>query len=182
MLSFVIWEVSAVTVSRQSVSPYAGSIGHEKISQKELLMTLRYYDLLSRTQTNSKEAVSSKPLSADQLQALAWQAIVLSREAKHQGIQVSDAEVREEVERLFSIGTGFNEPFYQNWIRTNFRGQPRDFEEVARKQIAVQKIRQKVLEGIPEKDRDARWLQWLGPVLSRAKIHTYSPEKSETND
>ncbi len=190
MLSFVIWEVSAVTISRQSISSYAGSIGHEKISQKELTMTLRYYDLLARSQANrketsqnqkeTKEGGASEPLSQDQLQALAWQAIVLSREAKHQDIQVSDEEVREEVEHLFAVGAGFNEQFYQNWIQTNFRGSARDFEEVVRKHLAVQKIRQKILAKIPEKDREARWLEWLAPVLSRAKIHAYSAQKSES--
>ncbi len=193
VIAFVIWGAGTITISKQSSSPYAGSVGHEKISQKELITTLRYYDLLAKSQANNQETtqnqketkekeLSEPPLSFDQLQALAWQTIALSREAKHEGIQVSDEEVRQEVEKLFSIGPSFNEQFYRNWIHTNFRGQPRDFEEVVRKHLAVQKIRQKVLEGVPVKDRETYWLKWLAPVLGRTNIHAYSSEKSETND
>lgn len=191
-LSFVIWEVSAVTVSRQSASPYIGSVSHEKISHKEFMTTFRYYDLLahskesqnetSQNQKGSKEASQPEPLSFDQLRALTWQAIALSREAKREGIRVSDEEVRSEVEKLFSTGKEFNKEFYQTWVRTNFRGSPRDFEEAVRKHLVVQRIRQKVLEGTPDKDRETRWLEWLQLTLSHAHIYDYSGQKSENTE
>ncbi len=192
VLSFVIWEVSAVTISRQSVSPYIGSVGHEKISHKEFMTTFRYYDLLahsqeaqietSQNQKGTKEAPKPEPLSFDQLRALTWQTIVLSREAKREGIRISDKEVQNEVEKLFSTGNGFNEEFYQTWVRTNFRETPRDFEETVRKRLAVQKIREKVLGGIPEKDRETRWFEWMQLILSRANVHDYSSQKPESTE
>lgn len=192
MLSFLIWEVSAVTISRQSTSPYIGSVGHEKISHKEFTTTFRYYDLLAHSQESqneiaqnqkgTKKASKSEPLSFDQLRALTWQAIVLSREAKREGIRISDEEVRKEVEKLFSTGNEFNEGLYQTWVQTNFRGTPRDFEESVRKHLAVQKIREKVLEGIPEKDHETRWLQWMQLTLSRTNVRDYSNQKPESTE
>ena len=161
VLSFVIWGAGSISVSRQSASSYMGSINGERISNKEFLTTLRYYDLLSRTRADQKQTSQDQKqteettipdsLSFSQIRALTWQAIVLSREAKREGIQVTDEEVREEVEQLFGGTSGFNNEFYRNWIHTNFRGQARDFEEAVRKHISVQKIRQRVLEGVSEK-------------------------------
>ena len=196
VLSFIIWGAGTISVSKQSVSSYIGSVNGKKISHKEFLTTLRYYDLLARTQAararektaptqkgaKEKETPESENLSFDQLRALTWQAIVLSQEAKHEGIRVRDEEVREEVERLFSGSAGFNEEFYQTWIHTNFRGQPRDFEEAVRKYLAVQKMRQKVLEGAPEKNRETRWLEWLKPVIIKANVHDYTAQKPETTN
>ena len=192
VLSFIIWGVGSISVSRQSVSSYIGSVSGKKISQKEFLTTMRYYDLLVRTQAalmktspnqnQTEKTPESETLSINQLRALTWQAIVLSREAKQEGIGVNDEEVRGEIEKLFSGSAGFNEEFYQTWIHTNFRGQARDFEEAVRKHIAVQKMRQKVLEGIPEKEREARWLEWLKPVIIRANVRDYAARKPETAD
>ena len=190
VLSFIIWGAGSISVSRQSVFSYIGSVKGEKISQKEFLTTMRYYDLLVRTQAAREKTSSnqnqtektpeSETLSVNQLQALTWQAIVLSREAKQEGIHVNDEEVRNEIEKLFSGSAGFNEEFYQTWIHTNFRGQARDFEEAVRKHIAVQKMRQKVLEGIPEKEREARWLEWLKPVIIHANVRDFTAQKPET--
>ena len=188
----MIWGVGSMSISKQSASPYMGSIGRERISQKEFLTTLQYYDLLARSravqvensknQKETEEKAKAEPFSFDQLRALTWQAIVLSREAKHQGIRVSDDQVREEVEKLFSAAGGFNETLYQNWLRTNFRGRARDFEEAIRKHLAVQKIRQKVLEGVPETERESHWLKWLEPILSQTRIRDYTTQKPESSE
>ena len=189
VLSFIIWGAGSISVSRQNVSSHIGSVNGKKISQKEFLTTMRYYDLLVRTQAtrektspSQKEAEKtpkSETLSVNQLRALTWQAIVLSQEVEREGIRVSDEEVQEEVQKLFSGSAGFNEEFYQTWIHTNFRGQARDFEEAVRKHIAVQKTRQKVLEGVPEKERETRWLEWLKPVIIRANVRDDTAQKPE---
>src|SRR3989344_1135986 len=134
VLSFIAWGVGTISISKESASPYMGSIGGEKISHKEFSTTFHYYDLLTRIQTaleelsqKEKETSEKPPLSVEELKSLTWQAILVSREAEKEGIQVSDVEVKEEVEKFFSTDGQFNQGFYQDWIRKNFRGRARDF-------------------------------------------------------
>ena len=174
VLAFVAWGAGTISVSKELASPYIGSVNGEKISHKEFLMTLRYYELLSRARTAESEKTESEPLPYDQLRSLTWQTIAISREAKRLGVRVSDEEVRNQVERLFSAGGQFNEAFYQNWIEKNFRGRAREFEEATRKHITVQKTHQKILEGIPESERETRWIKWLRPLMNRVQIKDQS--------
>ena len=192
VLSFAAWGIGTITTSQSNASLYVGSLGGEKISHKEFLTTLRYYELLTRAQARAKnqpqdqnkgtnaETPKSEPLSFDELRGLTWQAILLSREARREAIAVADEEVRSEIEKQFSVEGQFNQEFYQNWIRNNFRGRARDFEEVVRKHLAAQKIRSKILENVPESERDARWLEWLRSAISRARIEDYTI-KTENN-
>ena len=180
VLAFVAWGAGTISVSKELASPYIGSVNGEKISHKEFLMTLRYYELLSRARTVESEKTEhakatdlpqkSEPLPYDQLRSLTWQTIAISREAKRLGVRVSDEEVRNQVEQLFSAGGQFNEAFYQNWIEKNFRGRAREFEEATRKHITVQKTHQKILEGIPESERETRWIEWLQPLMNHVQI------------
>lgn len=130
---------------------------------------LRYYDILSRVQEKS-ESNSPEPLPYDKLEALAWQAIILSREAKRQDVVVSDVDVRNEVERTFSLGGQFNQNLYRNWVQNNFQGRARDFEEAIRKHLIVQKFREKVLAGVPEAEFSEKWREWFQPIASRVKF------------
>ena len=178
VLSFAIWGIGTISISKESASPYVGSIRGEKISHKEFLTTLRYYDLLTRSQTDENKTPKQEPLSSDQLRSLTWQAIILSREAAREGITVSDQEVRGEVEKLFSAGGSFDQALYQNWIRNQFRGRARDFEEVIRKHLTTQKIREKILAGIPEAERKTRWLEWLTSVISQSRVEDYTADSA----
>ena len=178
VLSFVAWGVGTISLSKESASPYIGSVRGEKISHKEFLTTLRYYDLLTRNQADEagSGASDSEPIPFETLRALSWQVIILSREAEREGIAVSDEEVRKEVERLFSAGGELNQKFYQNWIQGHFQGRARDFEEAVRKDLAARAIRKKILEGVPQEEREARWREWLGSTFKEAKIKDYTAE------
>ncbi len=184
VLSFVAWGVGTISISREEASPYIGSVGGEKISHKEFLTTLRFYELLTRVQEKEiepKEKKStSEPPSFEALRSQAWQAIVLSREAARQGIRASDEEVRAEVQRLFSSEAGgFDREFYQRWITANFRGEARDFEETVRKHLHTGKLQEKVLTGVPESEREGRWLAWLISTYSKAKVQDDTTVKEE---
>ena len=195
ILSFAIWGAGSISVSRDSVSPYVGTVGKEKISHKEFMITTRYFDLLSRSRTEQEqkneepkneeakvqetqnqetkepaEPPKQEPLSYDQVKGLAWQMIVLSREAKREGIAVSDEEVQNEIQRLFSQDGVFQQSFYEQWVQNNFRVQTRDFEELVRKHLASDKIRQKVLKDVPEGERNSKWIEWFIPVISKSEL------------
>ena len=69
---------------------------------------------------------------------------------------------------------GFNPQHYQYWVRDSFRGQPRDFEEVVRKYLAGQKVRQQVLAPIAEDKREAQWLGWMSSLMTTARFEDYT--------
>jgi hypothetical protein len=183
ILAFAIWGGGSLSVSKDSLSSNVGFVGKEKISQKEFMMTIRYFDLLSRASAaqkieDKKDEKSKEPLPYEQVKSLAWQMIVLSREAKREGIAVSDEEVQNEIRRLFSANGTFQQDFYNQWVQNQFRVKPRDFEELVRKHIASDKIRQKVLKDVPEAERNSKWLEWLIPVISKSKLKDFEKPQS----
>ena len=190
VLSFVGWGIGTITFSKEGSSSYIGIVGKAKISYKEFLTTSRFYVLLDKANFNNQnagqeknkaEVAQSKPLSFEELRGLTWQEIVLSREAKRAGISISDEEVRKEVERLFSANGAFDSAFYESWIRNYFRSRPRDFEEAVRKYLSSQKLREQILKGVPEGERENRWRMWLIPVLSHTKFVDYEEKKEAKN-
>lgn len=141
---------------------------------------------MSADSTETTENQAAKPdespappesSSFDQIRSLTWQTMVLSREAKKENIAVSDEEVRAEVQKLFSGAGVFDHVFYENWMRNNFRGRPRQFEEVVRHHLAAQKLRDHYLENIPEEEREGKWLAKLITLMSQADIKDYTVEQ-----
>lgn len=173
MLSFVAWGIGTLSISTQNSSPYAGSVRGQKITQKEFIMTMRFYELLTRAQAKASDA-RSEPLTYDQLRALTWQTIIVSREAKQQGIKITDEDIKAEIEQLFSVDGRFSLILYQDWIRKNFDGRSRDFEEMIRRHLAVQRIRQKVLSGVAETERDNQWLSYLTNTIGSAQLKDFT--------
>ena len=171
VLSFVVWGVGTLSISKESSSPYAGSVFGQNVSQKEYLSTLKFYDLFLRMNRKSDgTGQKNEPFSLEQLRALTWQTIIISREANRQNIKVDDREVRANLESLFSENGFFEQNLYQNWVKENFHGRARDFEEVVRNHLAVQKMREKVLSGVSDPERDERWMEWLRNVIGSAQL------------
>ncbi|MBI1977941.1 MAG: SurA N-terminal domain-containing protein [Candidatus Omnitrophica bacterium] len=178
VLSFIIWGIGTLSLSKESASAAMGMVGKEKISHKEFLTTFRYYDLLTHLETKEKDP-NSKPMAFEALKSLTWQVIALSRVAKQEGVSVSDNEVREEIEKQFSQDGQFNELLYEHWIQNIFQGRPRDFEEAIRKHLVVRKLREKVLKDVPHENQEDHWVAWLGSTLNRIRIVDYSRESSK---
>lgn len=198
VLSFAAWGIGTLTFSKENASPYVGSVGGEKISHKEFLTTLRFYELMTRAQVNQEASEQEKekqkkvgakddpeaqqksakvePLPYEQLRSLAWQELVINREAEKEHIRVSDEEVRQEVVRLFSLDGRFDQAQYRSWIQNNFRGQARDFEETVRKSLMSQKMRERILKDVPEDQRNQRWLEWFLSVFRRVEVKDYEEE------
>jgi hypothetical protein len=215
VLSFVIWGAGSISMSTNTISPYIGTVGKEKISQKEFLITTRYFELLNQSKVNQEqknettkpqetatdqktkkeetkevqnekantenEPPAQESLSYDQVKGLAWQMIVLSREAKQEGVVATDEEVQNEIRRLFSQGNVFQQDFYEQWVQNNFRVQVREFEELIRKHLMSDKLREKILKDVPEEKRNTRWLEWFIPVISKSELKEWGqPATVET--
>ena len=134
-----------------------------------------------QTAETAKPAVEPpKPPAFEEVKAMTWQTIILNREAKKRKIRIADEEVADEIQKQFSGGgNNFNQEFYEAWVRKNFRGEPREFEEALREHLTIQKVRAQILKDVPEADRDKHWLEFLAPVLSNGKFVDYT-EKSKS--
>jgi hypothetical protein len=147
------------------------------------MMTFRFYDLLTRAAEQNNQPPehdeSSPPLNTptplDQIRSQTWQTLVLSQKASEAQIGVTDDEVRTEVKQFFTGPGGvFDHVFYESWIENNFRGRPREYEEVIRKHIRARKFMAKQLEGVSEEERNSRWMSELISIMSEAKIEDYT--------
>lgn len=200
VLSFVVWGAGTIVTSKGSSSAYAGSIYGKKVSITDYQNTMRFYDILMRanaaktsanadqendgskaknTDKNAEQPSQPAVPSYDELRGLVWQTLILSQEAQKMGIKVSNEEVSEEIYRLFPSESGFNQKFYEYWVENQFRGRPRDFEETVRKNLAAEKVRQKVLEGVPDDKKQSKWMEFLINTMSHAKLKDYTSSPNQ---
>ena len=172
VISFVAWGAGTLSVSQNQTTSYAGAVGGEKILNKYFLMTLRFYELLTRNRELT--------LDIGELRGLVWQTLVLHREAKRQNLSVTDDEVRAEIERIFSLNGTFNQHLYDTWMKTNFQSKPREFEEALRKHLASQKLRNQYLEGVPDEARNEVWFKKIAELINNAHVEDYSTAPADT--
>ena len=135
---------------------------------------------------------SEQPLDdAELVRAYTWQNIIFSREAKREGIKVTDHEVREEINRIL-LQQGINNPTqeqYRIWLARTLQISPKDFEEGLREIMRIQKLIQKKISGfsLPANIQDASpgdkeaaiiaqresFIAWTDEVNRRARISDY---------
>ena len=92
-------------------------------------------------------------------------------------IKVSDEEVRQEIQRLFSERKEVfpNGDQYQLLIRRFFREEPREFEEQVRVQLRIQKLIAQVRKNF-KKDPDKRLKRWFTKLMTHANVKFYPPQ------
>jgi len=96
---------------------------------------------------------SKEPLKdPDLLRNYTWQNIIYSREAKKEGLRVTDEEVRTEIASILKQ-QGLLSPTpeqYKIWLTRTLQMTPREFEEGLREFIRIQKlIQQKIISFMP---------------------------------
>lgn len=131
--------------------------------------------------SDSEISAPPPPTSYEEMKSLVWQTIILNREAKELNITVSNEEVSAAVQSLFSSNGTFNPQFYQIWVKNQFRGRPREFEEALRKHILVGKLRSNVLESVAADKQEGRWIEWLMEIMQRAKFKDYTTPPPQPN-
>jgi hypothetical protein len=168
VLSFVAWGAGTFSVSRDQPRSYVGTIDSEKIKHQEFRSTLRFYELLTRANTKAT------PPSLEEIRSLTWQTLVLSRQAKKDGVKIPDRDVRDRVQWLFFENRAFDHPFYETWIKDKFRGRARDFEEVVRSHIAAETVMNQLLDGVDETNQKEEVASRLRKIFIEAKVEDFS--------
>ena len=145
--AFVLWGSGSMIRSKQE-GEYAGRIFGQRIS------FIDYKDALDATRTlaimrygdNYQETQKNLNLEAD-----AWERLILLAEARSRRIKVSDKEVVDFIESypFFQHNGQFDKSIYLQITRYVFRTQPRDFEEQTRQNLMISKLSQEVTKDLP---------------------------------
>jgi hypothetical protein len=144
---------------------------------------------------------SDKPLDdPDLLRSYTWQNVIYSREAKKNGVKITDEEVRGEIANILSK-QGLLSPTkeqYKVWLTRSLHMSPREFEEGLREFMRIQKLLRvkiqsftpagtdkltdpKAKEAAAEKQKTA-FMMWTNDVNRRAALKDYlalPPAKDE---
>ncbi|MDD5654004.1 MAG: SurA N-terminal domain-containing protein, partial [Candidatus Omnitrophica bacterium] len=100
----------------------------------------------------------AKIRSSLNLEAEAWQRLILLTEAKRKNIKVSDKEVVEYIESypFFQNKGQFDNRIYNEMLQYVFRTLPRDFEEQTRQNLMMSKLYRQVTENIKLTDQEIK--------------------------
>ena len=121
------------------------------------------------------------PISFENIRSAAWQSLILSREAARSKLTVSDEDVRERI-RFFLFGKEvFNSNFYDLWIKNQFRGNVRDFEEAVREHLLSEKMRAQLLVDVPEKEREGKWIPKFINLIKEAHVEDYTKQNNASS-
>jgi len=143
--AFVLLEMRGTWRSKEKGSNSVGTVDDKKISFEELSesvagirsqMILNYF---SQTEVLDN-FFKNKPL----LTMLGWKRLVLLEEATKYSIKIPDKEVINYIRThpLFSRNGNFNSRRYEYVLRYNIGLNPRNFEEIVRENLAIQKLKE----------------------------------------
>ena len=149
--AFVAWETGSMSRSRGRGADYVGTIDDEKISFDELSknttgirsqLILNYFNLPKVMDG----FLNNKPFLAK----LGWERLVLLKEAKTRNIEIPDREVINYIRThpMFVRSGGFDQRLYGYILRHTFGLDPRDFEEIVRENLEIQKLKDMISKDI----------------------------------
>lgn len=180
--SFILWGGYSVSALKKE-GRYAGEAFGKAVTFQEYNQFYRATQLFMP---------SEKPLEdPDLLRDYTWQNIIYSREAKHRGIQITDAEVQKEIANILQQ-QGLVSPTteqYKIWLTRTLHLSPREFEEGLREFMRIQKLlRQQIASLVPAgfdkltdpkaKDKAVAqekidFMAWTNDVNKRAALKDY---------
>ena len=180
--SFILWGGYSVSALKKE-GRYAGEAFGKSVSFQEYNQFYRATQLFMP---------SEKPLEDPELlRNYTWQNIIYSREAKRDGIKITDEDVRGEVANILKQ-QGMTNPTqeqYKIWLTRSLHMSPRDFEEGLREFMRIQKLLRvkiagfapvgvnkltdaKAKEAAAEKQKMA-FMTWTNDVNKRAAFKDY---------
>lgn len=164
--AMALWTASSIVMGQGKQQSYAGEVFGKKVRYKEF---------------NSAEKMVSL-FSPDSLQiggnALdkTWFYLALKREAENKKITVSDAEVIAFIDKTFSLNHAAGLSGYENWVRSVLKDTPRNFEEIVRDYLKIEKLLQQNLTPVstsPLALRQGDNNPWFEDLMKRAAVVRY---------
>ncbi|MFH1867951.1 MAG: peptidylprolyl isomerase [Candidatus Omnitrophota bacterium] len=136
VIAFVIGSITGI---RSSKKDYAGVIFNKKIPPQEYNRS--YNSVLIRAKMAYGDELPKMEKFLN-LQAQAWDRLILKYEAKKRSVRVSNKEIitRIAASQLFQRNGIFNKGLYNYIVGNVFRTTPREFEESVRDDIIIDKL------------------------------------------
>ena len=149
--AFVIWGAGGMGRSRDKGPTYAGLIDKKKVSFDdfaESITAIKAEVLLNFF--NQPKVLDSFLKNKPFLGKLAWDRLIMSKEARKYRIKVTDAEVVKSIEThpIFSRSGKFDSGIYKYVLRNNMGIDPRTFEEIIREDTAIKKMHELLTKDI----------------------------------
>ncbi len=155
--AFVLWGSGSMSRSRGKGPTYVGMVAGKKISFEDLLesmtairsqLVLNYFGQTQILDT----FLTNRPLIAK----LAWDRIIMLREAKRQKIKISDRDVIAYVRShpIFIRNGSFDSRVYNYALRYSMGLTPRTFEEVVRENLAIMRLQDMLTKEISMSDEE----------------------------
>ena len=152
--AFAFWGFGGSMRSRED-NVTAGRLFGKNVSYQEYKESLAAVKSLALMQYGDNLPKLEKYLD---LEAQAWERIILLYEAKKRNIEVSDKEVIETIENApyFQDKSGFSDKVYTQTLRYVLGVQPRAFEEQTRQNITLAKLYKQDTEGVSVSNQEIR--------------------------
>lgn len=136
-----------------------GTVFGEEVSGREFEQMLRALALLVQTEQRPDE---------ERWRGLAWETILLSREARRAGLSVSEDEVSAILQGIFSDRVGVFDPQAYQATLSRFGLSPSEFENALKDYLLGRKAQTNVRLGVPLTTEEA-W-RWWSHQNARARV------------
>lgn len=153
--AFVIWGGGGLSRSKERGPTYVGLINNKKVSFDEFAQSLgsiKCHIILNYF--NQPKVLDLFLNNKSFLGKLAWDRLIMVREAKQYKIKILDQDVINFIRShpLFSRNGGFDDRIYEYVLRNNFFLGSRSFEEIVRENLALRKLNDLLTKDIKAAD------------------------------
>ncbi len=133
-ISFILWGGFSAGVSVKGPGRFAGEAFGHKITHQEFNRFFKASQIFSFSGKDTSDP--------DLLRQQTWQNILYAKEAKRLRVDVSDDEVRNEINRIFEMQgiSNLTSELYNEWLSRTVRLSPHEFEVLIREMIRIQKL------------------------------------------
>lgn len=161
-----LWTASSIAVGQGKQQTYAGEVFGKKIRYKEFNSAEKMVSLFSPDSLQIGESALDK----------VWFYLALKHDAENRKITVSDQEVVAFIDKTFSLNHAASIAGYENWVRNVLKDTPRNFEEIVRDYLKIEKLLQQNLTPVSDSPlalRQGDNNPWFEDLMKRANVVRY---------
>jgi hypothetical protein len=167
--AFALWGFGGSSCSREESRPLGKIFGHA-VSNIEFRDSVSAVTTAAIMQYGDKFPEISKELN---LEAQAWERLILLYEAKKRGIKASDKEVIQTIESMpyFQYKGVFDNRIYNQTLQYVFRLKAREFEEQMRANLILNKLYKQVTDPLKldDKGKEEKFREFILELNKKAQ-------------